>query len=339
MSFYFYKNHHFPTYIENKKIERTTETSLPSSELVKIFSIWHDLSYANFQWISLIQYIGEHISQKNTHQYPVKLLQHITEISPKFHSAYEWALWILPIPQNSDLHYTDKQKEDLIPSLTIAHKGITELCNTTKIHNIIHSPLNNTLWENNTLKQPCKSGMLPYLIAFYEGQLWWNSEVAKNFYKISGMQDDAPGVSKILAILASAPKDDYKSIAMNFTLNAMGGYDQEPFSCHSLSSYVFNTLQQPINIKNIQEILQQEKQLVEPPQNETIWTQTCFDMIERGIKYTYLSFIQEEAKKFPEITQIEDLLPKIGLSEVPTTQNQKDISIRKKWDLWEYYWK
>ena len=280
--------------------------------MVEFLSAGHSLAYADFQWISLIQYIGAHIGQNTGPAFPVKLLSHITEFSPKFSTAYEWAMWVLPIPNTIELSYSEEQKKNLQPSLKVAYKGIQELCAREKIDTILQTPLNNTLWGQENLKNPCKSDMLAYLIAFYEGQLGGNSEVAKNFYKIAGMQEGAPSVSQFLAIIAASSKNDHRTTATNFSLNALGGYDTKDEMCRNLAEKNIITLQsEKIPLKNILEIIKLEKELTKPDDSETLGMQTCFDMLERGIKYTYLAFIQEESKDFPEITKIEELLPKI----------------------------
>lgn len=100
----------------------------------------------------------------------------------------------MPIPQNSNLSYSDEQKQNAELPVKIAKNGITELCDAQKVEFIKNFPLTNMsqIQQNNEYKNFCKSGMLPYLIAFYEGQLMGNTTVAENFYKIAAMHDDAP---------------------------------------------------------------------------------------------------------------------------------------------------
>lgn len=77
-------------------------------------------------WISLIQYIGANVG-KSSHSYvphSLTLLDRISEVSPEFASAYEWALWLMPIPQNTSLIYSEEQKSALAYPLSIAHRGI-----------------------------------------------------------------------------------------------------------------------------------------------------------------------------------------------------------------------
>lgn len=42
-----------------------------------------------------------------------------------------------------------------------------KICSEEKLTAIVSSPLDGKLWENNTLKNPCQSGMLSYLLGFY----------------------------------------------------------------------------------------------------------------------------------------------------------------------------
>lgn len=141
-----------------------------------------------------------------------------------------------------------------------------ELCDTNKIQAISSHPLSAELWGKSELKNPCKSDMLAYLIAFYGGQLMSDSHTAQEYYKIAGMQEQAPSVSQILAVIATAPKDDPKTIALNFFLMAMGGYDDTPNSmCYTLSTEAIALLQKnEFTTENIAKLQEQEKNLVAP---------------------------------------------------------------------------
>lgn len=91
------------------------------------------------------------------------------------------------------------------------------------------------------------------------------NSVAEEFYKIASMHDDVPEVSKILAVLASQPKNNPKTIAQNFGFMALSGYDNEPYKCFELANIVLETLQHSqISTKNITQIEQLEKNLIPP---------------------------------------------------------------------------
>ena len=103
-------------------------------------------------------------------------------------------------------------------------RGLDKTCNQEKITYISEYPITkiqNLIQEKN-IKNACKSGMLPYLLGFYGGQLMNNSEMAEKFYKIAATHDDAPSASQILAVISSQPKDNPKTISENFALMALG---------------------------------------------------------------------------------------------------------------------
>lgn len=62
-------------------------------------------------------------------------------------------------------------------------------------------------------------------------------------------------------------------------------------------------------------------------------------MAERGAKYTYLAYMTEMGKQFPELSTAEEIIAKTGLSTVPTTQSQENFSMKKTNGAWEYYQK
>lgn len=84
--------------------------------------------------------------------------------------------------------------------------------------------------------------MLPYIIAFYGGQLGNNSKIAEKFYKIAAFSDDAPSVSAVLAVISGQPKDNPKIISENFALMALGGYDTEPYQCFETANEIIKIL-------------------------------------------------------------------------------------------------
>lgn len=121
-AFFYYEKYNFAQFLETNHQKRQTINNLPSKEIIKITSIGHTHSYANFLWLSMIQYIGDNLTKANYTDFSFKLIDNLTDISPQFATAYEWALLLMPIPQNSDPTYTEEQKEKLFFPLEIAKK-------------------------------------------------------------------------------------------------------------------------------------------------------------------------------------------------------------------------
>lgn len=124
-----------------------------------MISIGHTNSYADFLWLSMIQYIGNNLSKSNYTNFSLKLIDSLTDISPKFITAYEWALLLMPIPQNSSPTYTEEQKENLIFPLEIAKKGIQNNCDLQKVQYIAQYPISNfeKLLQDEQYQNPCTS--------------------------------------------------------------------------------------------------------------------------------------------------------------------------------------
>ncbi len=150
------------------------------------------------------------------------------------------------------------------------------------------------------------------------------------------MHNDVPSASRILAILASAPKDDPRSIAMNFTLMALGGQDSEPYMCHTLAETVFTELNNE-NYREksvIQSIMNDEEKLVPPTKSDNI--NSCYSMLERGIKYTYLAFIADNTAHLNHILTAEDLIKHNIVDELPIPQMQSGTTLKKMNGNWRY---
>jgi len=252
----------FSQYLKNVHQKRMHPNLIPSENMVRLASVGHELSYADFLWISLIQYVGDNIEDSAYLTFSTRMLDTITRINPQFAPGYEWALLLYPIPQNSLLEYDEAQKQAIQAPVAMGIRGMSALCDSAKLHTITHTPISLELWQDKALRNPCKSGLLPYYIAFYGGQLVKNAPIAEQYYTIAGMQDDAPEVSQILAVLSSAPEDDPRSIATKFSLLAVAAYDQDPYSCHTLANDTLEHLQRgPLTPEWIRNTEEQESRL------------------------------------------------------------------------------
>lgn len=309
---------------------------IPSGKLIRLMSMGHELTYADFVWLSLIQYIGANIYSQNYLNFSTEVITSITEAHPHFAPAYEWALLLFPIPQNSNLEYSPEEKERLQKPLQLARNGMHTLCDYEKIFTIIKEPLSYALWNNEELKNPCPSGMLPYYIAFYGGQLGNNYEIAKQYYTIAAMHDDVPEAVRILAVMSNDHKDDPKSTAIKFTLLGVNGFDKEPYQCHAIGEKIIATLDAPtITDADITVLETMEEQMYIPDENDTEMrgVNSCYEMMERALKYTYITYITEKSRQYPHATEASELQ---NIPLVPVPNMHKDMTLRKKDGVWNY---
>jgi hypothetical protein len=69
---------------------------IPSPDIIRIFDMGHTTSYASWEWLSLIQYIGDNIYDNSFLSFSHTLLDHISILHPYFTKAYELDLILIP---------------------------------------------------------------------------------------------------------------------------------------------------------------------------------------------------------------------------------------------------
>lgn len=77
---------------------------------------------------------------------------------------------------------------------------------------------------------------------------------------------------------------------------AVGGFDDsEELLCINFSAEMFKKLsERKLSATEIIEIENYFKKLEKPDNQKTLGIQSCFDFAERGLKYTFLDFINSE---------------------------------------------
>lgn len=179
--------------------------------------------------------------------------------------------------------------------------------------------------------------MLAYYIAFYGGQLGDDPEIARKYYTIAAMHDDTPEITRILAVLASSPKDDPKSIAMNFALLGLGGYDTAPYQCHALGEQLLSFLHEPnLSDHAITSIASLEKNLIPPEDQSNRGVNSCYEMIERATKYTYIAYITEKSSPYPNILHADTLVEEHIIPFLPVPQMHSGMTLEKVNNIWNY---
>lgn len=152
------------------------------------------------------------------------------------------------------------------------------------------------------------------------------------------MQDDVPDIAQVLAIMASTPDDNPRMRAYIFSLLAYGGYDDVSYQCHELAHTIITFLQSesPYSPEWIKQIIQSEKTL-RPMTNPHIrGMQSCYEMLERSIRYVYLDFLTESTIQSPHINTMADVID-AGIIDTPLTiQIQSDMYPIRENGEWMY---
>jgi len=59
-------------------------------------------------------------------------------------------------------------------------------------------------------------------------------------------------------------------------------------------------------------------------------------MLSRGLQYTYLTFITQQAAHSPELETGKELIDSGILTHIPTIQTQSGMTVYKKNGIWNY---
>lgn len=304
--------------------------------------MWHTTSYASWLWLNLIQYIGDNIGGNRFLEFSHSMLTQITTLHPYFTRPYEIDLILTPLSawENMTAEYRSKNKIITNKAIELGKKWLATLCDKNKLEKIKKSEISEKLWNNQELRNPCTSGMLPYYLAFTTYQTGDDKSLASEYYKIASMNDDAPKASRILSILSLSAEWDYMASALNFALIGSIWYDPEPYTCKTLANSLIQDIsnKKPVDISWVNELQKKENNLKDSRVEDNPLSQlsdNCYDMTTRSIKEIYLGYIATLAK-WTSAKNGEDLIKLGKLTKIPTLSFHNWYWVREKNGIWEY---
>lgn len=192
-------------YIEYQNLfeyRRLSPDFLPNTRAIKILDAGHATTYADTIWIGLIQYIGDNIGNGKYRNFTNPLVARINELHPYFASTYNLALVLSP-SLDSDKPDYEKKQAIAREALILGEKGMKILCNQSKWELIAKRDFGKSLWEDQSISEPCSDSMIAYNVANVAGTL---SELKKAelYYKIASTHKNAPQASRFLGPLMQA---------------------------------------------------------------------------------------------------------------------------------------
>jgi len=296
-------------------------------------------SYADTLWIHLIQFLGQNFSNKDFVREAHGFLEYITKIFPNFSPAYELHLLVTPI-----LHENASSAEKNVTQKSIEYgkKWMELLCDIQKIQKIKNEPFSPDLWKNESLRNPCPTGLIPYYIWMHALLSLSDGKDAHLYYKIASLNDDAPEASKYLALLALTYSWKPFESAMSSFLVWVSGYDSPPFICQNTVLDILKVIHTPSDITSefILKISSLEKNMLDtatPSIPESQTATNCVNSFRRWVKALYITYVSEKAKGFPEIQDASILVQKRLIPFVPTIKGQEWYRLLKKWGFWNFY--
>ncbi len=189
---------------------------LPNKEMAKLTSFWFANARADLYWLEAIQYIWSNAISSEYKKYLYPMIDIITHLNPYFEHPYIVAELLLP---EYNERYENKtlaeQNKDIKNAEAIWLKWVANFCDAKKVAAIKWEYNLSKLWSEEKYKNPCKSYMIPYYLAYIYYQYLHEPIKAADYYKVTSANTDSLEWSKILAaIMQGKWWDREKSIIM-----------------------------------------------------------------------------------------------------------------------------
>lgn len=211
---------------------------LPRAEYAALMFPGFSNVIADLYWLQAIQYVGRNAVSSEYKKYFYEMMHLISELNPYFESPYILGQLLLPSWNNPNEDFTPEQMEEHTKRWEeLWLKWIENFCDTDKIELIDMQDNLGMIIQDQKYKNPCRSFMIPYYLAYiYFYYMHDHSEAAK-YYKVVSAQDDAPRWARILAgIMQGRAWEREKSLFMFLSLAQT--VQQRDEACMILSSEI-----------------------------------------------------------------------------------------------------
>jgi len=200
--FYYVSNINYNKHLEIRSNVIEHPTFLPKKELLKNTSFWFANLRADIYWLETIQYIWWNAVSSEYKKYLYNIISIINFLNPYFEHPY--TIWELLLPwQNKRYENLNIEEEKLYnnQAVLIWLKWIKNFCNKEKINLIKKEYEINKLWTEEKYKNPCKSYIIPYYLAYVYFYHIKDSLKASEYYKIASANTDAVEWTKLMAAI------------------------------------------------------------------------------------------------------------------------------------------
>lgn len=184
----------------------------------------HQQIYADFVWMSSIQYIGS-IIDSSMAPYLATMLNNLTNLSPYWDYPYVFWELLLPISKSNAHSSIEKKQRSRMQSIELWEKGKKFNCDEEKVKGILslserefYDAYNqkNETWEK--LLNPCDDYEIPWYLWFNYFYYMNNWEDSSQDYKLAAFSPKSPTVYSYMSALVSSRKWQHiKSMKMWFS--------------------------------------------------------------------------------------------------------------------------
>lgn len=282
---------------------------LPTKEMAKITSFWFSNARADLYWLEAIQYIGSNAISAEYKKYLYPLIDIITDLNPYFEHPYLIGQLLLPEYNERYENRSEKEiKKWFLQAENLSLKWINNFCDKSKIESIKWEYNLSKLWSEDKYKDPCKSYMIPYYLAYIYYFYAKDPIKAAQYYKITSANTDSLEWAKILAAIMQGKWWDREKAIIMFLNMAKTVENNELCQAYSnnLEQILFPVFNWNYKLtgKFIQEVDKQRK-LIEKELSK--WTDAektavddtkCVNYMNKSVREINLYYIEQANKKY-----------------------------------------
>jgi len=299
--FWHINNNNYKKHLEIKREKVAHPELLPDVMTAKFASAWYSNIIADKYWLETIQYIWSNAMASEYKKYLYEMTNFITDLNPYFEKPYTTTQLLLP---SVNIRYEKLSQEEidkhLQDSIKIWEKWVKNFCNATKIETINNEFDLNKLTKEDKYKNPCKSAMIPYFLAYIYHFYAHDWENAAKYYKMTAANEDAPQWAKILAaIMQWKGWDRAKSILM--FLNMAKNVDNDE-ACKIFANDIDKIVQQSSVTWELLKIIETTRKKLIQGENidKVINSNSCLNFVNKTTRELNLFYLEEANKKYKQ---------------------------------------
>lgn len=211
---------------------------LPKAEYSELMFPGFSNITANVYWLQAIQYVWRNAVSSEYKMYFFEMMNLITELNPYFESPYVLGQLLLPSWSKSNPNEDFSEIEignHNTNARSLWQKWIENFCDIDTLEKIFKQEDLSKINTDDRYKNPCRSYLIPYHLAFIYFYYLKDYTQAANYYKVVTAQDDSPSWARTLAWIMQWRSWDRAVAIFMFLSLAQSASDNDEI-CSLLSS-------------------------------------------------------------------------------------------------------
>lgn len=281
--------------------------NLPKKDFAKASSFWFQNLKADYYWLKTVQYIWANAYHSQYKEYLFQIIDLITDLNPYFESPY--VIWMLLLPsyeQRYEFISFEENKVHVDEAEKLWLKWVENFCDMWKVDAISKEDDLLKIWNNDEYKNPCKTYVMPFYLAYV--YFFYKNEPleASKYYKIASACEDAPGWAKTLAAIMQWKWWNREKSFFMFLTMALNDTEKDEVceymwtELYNVWVWIFGTWEIKLDwklLKNINE-LRDEAFGKEEEDNNILKNTECTNNVNKAVRELNLEYVERANENY-----------------------------------------